>query len=1024
MFVIPILTNVLTGCSFFVAAAASSELAATMGDGPVYHKPQRRGHSAAQAVEGMDMLAHAAASAGPSSAGTMYLLDAHGLIFQMYYGVGPMTAPDGRPTNAAFGVTRALISLYDRGADYLIAALDRKEPTFREQIDPNYKAHRTPPPPDLLIQEPIIYQVMEGMRIPFLSQVGYEADDILATVATAAAARGLDVYLCTSDKDCRQLLSDRIKILQLRKKGEEEILDAAALERDWGIRPEQVVDYLALTGDASDNVPGVSGVGPKTAAKWLQQYGTLDNILKNIESLPGSPRLREALRQAAASSNLERSRRLVTLDRHVPIAWDWEGWRRREWDYPRLLEIFQELGFRTFAERVRREYAAHRPATPPAGPSVATGTASGGAATKAAPARRRKSAASDEQLPLFADAEDAPLPGDDWSYAGYRLVDTPAAFQHFLQQLRRQRRFACDLETRGLDPLSDPIVGYAFCWQPGEGYYLPVMAPPGAAILPAEKVLQSLQPIFEDPTIAKVNHNIKFDMMVLASNGVRLAGVAGDSMIAHYLLEPGARSHGLDELTERYLHHRNIPITALIGSGKKQKTLDQLPPPQVRDYAAEDADTAWRLTELLEQRLAAEELLPLYQQLEIPLIEVLAEMELTGISIDVPFLRRLGEEMDRQLARQEEEIYRLAGRRFNIASLRELQKVLFEELHLPVQRRTGIKNEPSTDQESLEKLAALGHELPKRLIEYRQLTKLKNTYVDVLPRLVHPRTGRIHTSFNQTAVETGRLSSSEPNLQNIPARTEQGAQLRKAFIPRRGWLLISADYSQIELRLLAHFSGDPALQQAFAEDRDIHAAVAAEIFHVPLAAVTKAQRAVAKTVNFGVIYGMSAAGLANRLSIPRDQAEAFIDAYFQRYPKVLDYQQRLLAEAHATGMVRTILGRKRFFNREAIRPDSDYRNRTTAEREAVNMPIQGSAADLLKRAMLGVHQQLKRHNYQARLLLTVHDELVLEAPPEEVRPVAALVRREMSQALPLSVPLKVDLAAGPNWLEVEEIGDE
>ncbi|MCS7270447.1 MAG: DNA polymerase I, partial [Gemmataceae bacterium] len=776
-----------------------------------------------------------------SAQGTMYLIDAHGLIYQMYYGIGTMTAPDGRPTNAVFGVTRALFNFFERGdAEYLLVALDSPEPTFRESIDPQYKAHRPPPPADLLLQEPLIYQIMEAMHIPQLRQPGYEADDIIATVATAAAQRSLHVLVCTADKDCRQLISDRIHLLHLRRKGEQEIIDAAALEREWGIRPDQVVDYLALTGDASDNIPGVPGVGPKTAARWLQLYGNLEGILKHLEELPGPPRLRDALRQAAHTSSLQRCRKLVTLDRHVPLTFQWEQWRRQPWDYARLLDLFHELGLRTFIERLRKTYVAATSAVagpssstpttprtqplfdlaggPPAAqpPTAANRTSANSPSTARPPSssRRSRTAPTTQQAELFAppDEPTAPLPGDNWDYEHYQLVDTPRKFQNFLRLLRRQKRFALDLETRGLDPFRDSIVGYAFCWQPGQAYYLPVRAPAGEPVLEEKSVLQALRPILEDPNIAKVNHNIKFDLEVLRVNQVQMQGIAGDSMIAHYLLQPGARSHGLDQLTEEYLHHRNIPLSDLIQLGGKKTgkpaSIDQVPTQRVCAYACEDADTAWRLTVQLEQQLQREGLYQLYTELEIPLIAVLADMELTGIGLDVPFLRALSTTMGEELARLEAEIHQLAGHPFNIASLRELQKVLFEELKLPVHRRTGIKNEPSTDQETLERLAAEGHALPRKLIEYRQLAKLKNTYVDVLPELVHPHTGRIHTSFNQTVTETGRLSSSEPNLQNIPARTDRGAQLRKAFVPRPGWQLISADYSQIELRLLAHFSGD------------------------------------------------------------------------------------------------------------------------------------------------------------------------------------------------------------------------
>ncbi|QJW94114.1 DNA polymerase I [Frigoriglobus tundricola] len=981
----------------------------------------------------------------PASAGSLYLLDAHGMIFQMFFGVGPMTAPDGRPTNAVFGVTRSLMNLYDRGADYLIATLDHAEPTFREKIDATYKAHRDPPPDDLLLQEPLIQQVMEAMRIPFLIAPGYEADDVMATVSSEAAARGLDVFLCTSDKDCRQLVTNKVKMLNLRKDGE--ILDAAAIEADWGVRPDQVIDFQSLVGDSVDNIPGVPGVGPKTAAKWLQQFGTLDNLIAHADTAPGGPKVKQALKDAIANGNLAKSKQLVTLDKHVPIKFDWEGWKRRDWDGQKLLELFHEFGFRGFSERVRRTLAgsgakknAEALATAGLAPTPASAEAAPVAESGAKkPAKRKKSTtAAPRTASLFDDLMEEPgamaalapavtqasaeaaVPTDTWSYAGYTTIDTDEKFVTFLAALKKQTAFVFDLETTGLNPVADPIVGYSFAWEPKVAYYLPVRAPQEDAQLDPDRTLAALKPVFENPRVQKRNHNIKFDQIVLAAAGVSLAGVAGDSMLAHYLLDPGARAHGLDDLTLRDLGHKNVAISELIGKGKKQITMDRVRVPLVTRYAGEDADAALQLAALYEPQLAAKGFRELYDTVEVPLIGVLAEMERVGIRVDVPFLEKLGAEMAVELAGIEKGVYELAGRVFNIGSLKELQKILFEEMKLPVQKRTGIKNEPSTDQESLERLAALGHALPKTLIEYRKLIKLKNTYVDVLPALAD-KGGRVHTSFNQAAVETGRLSSSDPNLQNIPARTEQGAQLRKAFIPRDGWTLVTADYSQIELRLLAQFCGDETLRAAFAEDRDVHTAVAAQIFKVNETDVTKAQRGMAKTVNFGVIYGMSAMGLSVRLAISRKEAEDFIDAYFARYPKVLEYQQTLLGNAHRTGEVRTILGRHRALNKDAINPHSRYQNRGQAEREAINYEIQGSAADLMKRAMLAVSRQLAARKLQSRMLLTVHDELVFEAPPHEVSAVAKLARDEMIGAIQLDVPLKVDVAAGPNWLDVEDV---
>lgn len=965
-----------------------------------------------------------------SSAGSLYLLDAHGLIFQMFHGIGPMTAPDGRPTNAVFGVTRSLMTLYDRGADYLIAALDTGVPTFRATIDPNYKAHRDPVPEDLLLQEPMIQQVMEGMRIPFVhAPAGFEADDVMATVASEAAARGLDVFICSADKDCRQLLTNTVKILNLRK-GEE--INAATLMADWGVRPDQVIDFQALVGDTADNVPGVPGVGPKTAAKWLQQFGTLDAIIAHANEVPGGPKVKESLKATIASGKLADSKAMVTLDTRVPLNIDWTAWKRRDWDGQRLLELFHEFGFRGFAERVRKTLTSSGAKK---NAEVLSISGEPGDASRRVPvpppgdSRRPAHAAPSlfDAIDEFADADfavgtnAAAEPTDGWSYAGYRLIDTEEAFAEFLASLKAQTRFTFDLETTGLDPLRSEPVGLAFCWQEGEAYYLPVRGPVEDKVLDPSAVLAALKPVFEDAAIAKVNQNIKYDLLVLESHGIRAAKIAGDPMIAHYLLHAGARSHNLDEMTREFLKHENISITELIGKGKKQLTMDRVRTATVRDYAAEDADTAFRLAAILEPQLEAEGLRTLYDELEIPLIGVLAELEFTGIRLDVPLLQKLSVEMESQLAAIEADIYALAGESFNIASPKQLGVVLFDKLKLPIQKRTGTTGAASTDAESLERLAALGHALPRKIVEHRQIAKLKGTYVDALPLLVNPKTGRLHTSFNQTVAATGRLSSSDPNLQNIPARTDQGKQIRQAFLPREGWQIVTADYSQIELRLLAEFSQDEALRTAFTEDRDIHSRVAAQIFKVPETDVTSAQRRVAKTVNFGVIYGMSGSGLAIRLGITKAEADGFINDYFHRFPKVLDYQQQVLAKANAQGYVQTILGRKRTFDANSIRPRSSFQSRNTAEREAINMEIQGSAADLMKRALLGVSRRLQVENRRAKMLLTVHDELVFEAPPDEVAAVAQLAREEMTTAITLTVPLKVDVAAGPNWLDVNDV---
>jgi DNA polymerase I len=944
--------------------------------------------------------------------GVMYLVDAHSLIFQVFHAIPPMTSPTGMPTNAVFGFVRDLLYLRKRKPDYLVCAFDLPQPTFRSELYKEYKAHRDPTPTDLVAQLPLIQRAVEALGVPVVTHPRYEADDVLATIARAASQRGLDVYVCTSDKDCRQLIDDHIRLYNLRKHQE---FGRAELLADWGVRPDQVVDLQSLVGDAVDNVPGVPGIGVKTAAKLLQEFDTLDNLLANINRVAGAKR-QENLR--ASGSILEMSRQLVRLADDVPAPLEWDAWRLKEIDAAKMLDLCRELGFRGFAEEVRETakstavvqhglfddepfpFGANAPAAQPAAPE----------APAVAPSH-----------------ETAPTADVPW-FQEYHLVDTAEKFEEFFRQLTKQKRIAFDLETTSLRPLEAEIVGIAFSWRPGEAWYLALRGPEGSALLESAPTLERLRPIFADAKVAKLNQNIKYDLLVLRGRGVEVQGVSGDPMVADYLLHAGERSHNLEELARRYLNHAMVPIEELIGKKSKkqpQLVMDQVPVARVAAYSGEDADAAWRLCLHLESLLDGPPLRTLYDELEVPLIEVLAELEYNGIRLDVKLLKRVGEEMGKRLEQIEKEIYAVAGRPFNIGSLPQLRKVLFEELKLPVQGKTGVTGAPSTDQETLEKLAALGlpgSELPRKILEQRQTAKLKSTYVDALPEMVNKATGRIHASFNQTVAATGRLSSSDPNLQNIPVRSEQGREIRQAFLPEQGWTLLTADYSQIELRLLAHFTDDEALQKAFAEDRDVHSAVAAQIFGVEEGLVTSEMRRMAKTVNFGVIYGMSGHGLAIRLGISRDEANRFIEAYFARYPKVLDYQAKLLNECERTGYVSTILGRRRAIT--GVRSNSTYQQRNQPEREAINMEIQGSAADLIKLAMLHIYQRLRRDGLRSRMLMQIHDELVFEAPPGELKQLAALVKEEMTtpleKQLNLRTPLKVELAAGPNWLDVEE----
>lgn len=936
----------------------------------------------------------------------LILIDAMGLIFQGFHAIRtPMTSPTGLPTNALFAFARDMIFLRKQKPDYLICTIDRTEKTFRNEIYPEYKANRDPMPDDLVLQLPHFDSILDAMAIPTLSHPEYEADDVIATLSRQASAKGMEVWICTSDKDCRQLIDDRVQIYSLRKK---KLFGRKELEEDWGIAPEQVIDLQTLVGDSVDNVPGVPGVGVKTAAQLLQQYENIENLLAHVEEVKG-PKRRENLKNSADVLDLSRS--LVTLSTDVPLEFEWEQWRLRDWHEEKLKKLLRDFGLRTLLNQVRD----------------LSDSNNGGQPTLFDAPKPVPPAEEEEELFPFG----ANVPGDSASkkWRGeYHLINDKKLFADFLQQLQKQSRFAIDLETTGLSPLTCDIVGLAFTWKAEEAWYLAVRGPENEPVLDIEPTLEKLRPILEDPSIDKVNQNIKYDWLVLRANGIQLAGVKGDSMIADYLLHAGERSHSLNDLAARELDHSMIPITDLIGKKTRkqpQLRMDQISPEKVTEYAGEDSDAAWRLCERLEQNLQEESRLwELYQELEIPLIEVLVELEANGIRLDVEYLGQFSDELGKQLEQITEEIYALAGHEFKINSLPQLRQVLFTEMKLPVQKKTNT-GEPSTDHETLEKLAAMtelsGHELPKKMLEHRELSKLKSTYVDALPELVNEKTGRIHTSFNQTVAATGRLSSSDPNLQNIPIRREQGQQIRQAFLPEDGWQLLTADYSQIELRLLAHFSGDETLKRAFHEDKDVHTAVAMKVFGVEEKDVTKDMRRSAKTVNFGVIYGISSHGLSVRLGISRDEAAQFIDSYFDRYPKVLQYQTDLLKKCHETGYVSTILGRRRAFDRFGVRPDSKYQQRNQIEREAINMEVQGSAADLIKIAMLNVYRRLRREKLRSRTLLQIHDELVFEVPPEEMDKVPAMVLEEMTgpvaERMKLSVPLKVDLATGPNWLE-------
>jgi DNA polymerase-1 len=898
----------------------------------------------------------------------LFILDAHSLIYQVFHAIAEMTGPDGRPTNAVFGFVRDIEFIRrEKKPDYFVCAMDASSQTFRHELFAEYKGHRDEMPDDLRPQIQTICRILEAYKIPILKTEGLEADDFLASVAAQARQKGrqIDVVICTADKDVRQCVNDHVTMYDLRRN---RLIDANYVIQDWGVRPDQVVDFQSLVGDSTDNVPGVPGVGPKTATKLLQQYHTLEGVYEHLAEIPG--KLGENLAKGKDSAFM--SRDLVRLKTDIPLPNDWADWRLHPPDREALLSLFAECGFHRFADQLRAE-----------------------------------------QLPLIP---------SEWK-SDYRAITDPPSFAKFLHELCAQSRISFDLETTSIRPAEAKIVGYAISWEPGVAYYIAVRAPRGESSLAPDEVLEALRPHLENPDLKKIGQNIKYDMIVLRQAGVQLAGLAFDTMIASYLLEPGERNHNLDELSQRLLQHETIKIDSLIGKagkGKFQLRMDQVPVNAVAEYAGEDADVAWRVADILAPRIEKDGLDKLMYSVELPLVEVLAQMESVGIRVDVKRLKELSYEFADRIADIEEQAHRTAGKQFNLDSPTQLRKILFDELKLPIVKRT--KTGASTDQEVLEELADQ-HEICRQIIEYRQLAKLKGTYLDALPTMINPATGRVHASFNQTVAATGRLSSSDPNLQNIPVRSAEGQKIRQAFLPGKpGQVLVSADYSQIELRMLAFFSNDESLTRAFEEDQDIHAAVGAKIGNVSIDQVTPELRRRAKAVNFGIMYGLSPFGLAQQLKIDKEEAAAFIDAYFGQYPGIEELFTRILEGAKRDRFVSTLLGRRRPIT--GIKTTTG-RVRNLPERTAINTVIQGSAADLIKQAMVRIHHRLLQENFTAHMLLQIHDELVFEVDENRAADLAQMITHEMSHALELGrVPIKVDVSAGPNWLDMESIPGE
>jgi DNA polymerase I len=891
----------------------------------------------------------------PDGTEILYLVDVSSFVFRAYYSVKGLTTARGEPTNAVFGVANMLVALFkDYAPSHVAVAMDSRTPTFRREIYPAYKANRPPPPEELKVQFPFVRELVEAFDLAVLQRDGFEADDLIATAARAARAAGLKVVIVSADKDLMQLVGPDVVMLDTMK---EKLWDAAAVEEKWGVPPALVGDLLAIGGDSSDNIPGVPRVGPKTAAPLLVEHGGLEPLLANLDKV-GSKALAARLAEHAEAARL--SRRLVELA-EVPGAVDLDATHHGPPSRERLAPVLDRFELRKLKERL-----------------------------------------------FGADAAvELPAPAVD-----YRTVATIGELRAAAAEIRAAGRFAVDLETTSVSPAIAEIVGVALSWKPLAAVYVPV-AHAGGASVPLADVIAVLKPLLEDPAIGVVAQNAKYEDVIFRRHGVGMANVAFDPMLASYLLRGEGRGHGLDALAREILGRGTITYDEVTEKARgHQLAFGEVAVERATRYAGEDAEIALALADAMAPAIDAAGMRPLLADVEIPLERVLAGLELTGVRVDVDLLGQMSEVYAAAIAGLAEDAYAAAGHELNLASPKQLQQVLFEELGLPVQRKT--KTGYSTDSEVLEQLAPL-HPLPAILVEHRLLAKLKSTYLDALPRLVNPATGRIHTSFNQTVTATGRLSSSNPNLQNIPIRTERGRDIRRAFVASPGHVLLSADYSQIELRVLAHLSDDAELVAAFRDGEDVHARTARAVFGLqPGADVPRELRAQAKTVNFGVIYGKTEFSLAKELGIPRSEARRFIDGYFALHSGVARYMEETIAKARVSLSVATLLGRRREL------PDlasANHNVRQAAERMARNTPIQGTAADLLKLAMIRVDRRLASERLRARMILTVHDELVLEVPEGEVARAEMAVREEMESALELRVPLVVDTGVGPSWAD-------
>lgn len=922
----------------------------------------------------------------------LFLLDAYALIFRAYYAFikNPRINSKGENTSAILGFVNTLEEvLAKEQPTHIGVAFDPAGSTFRHEAYPEYKAQREATPESIRFAVPHIKEILAAYHIPVLEVAGFEADDVIGTLACQADARQIRTYLMTPDKDYGQLVTENVSIYRpsIGKNGAE-IMGPEQVMAKWGLsHPSQVIDMLGLMGDASDNIPGCPGVGEKTAMKLIQDFGSVENLLAQTDQLKGAL-------QKKVTENTEQirlSKWLATISTEVPVTLDMEALAIQEPDKERLKALFEDLEFRALTQKM----FAPQPAATKKNSMPIQGDLFEGFGTESTTA---------VELPTEEEQETETLLCYDAEKTAYRMADTPEERQALMQVLMQAKAVSMDTETTGTEALDARLVGMSFAVEEGEAWYVPVVQD--------ENIVEEFRPFYECPDILKVGQNIKYDLQVLRNHGIRLAGPMADTMIAHYLLHPEMR-HGMDYLAEAYLRYRTIPITELIGSGKQQKSMADLSPEEIRVYACEDADITLRLHHLFLPQLKEQNLLPLFEDLEMPLVTVLAEMERNGVCLDTAALHETSGKFTRLMEDLEKEIHALAGMEFNIASPKQVGEVLFDRLQITSKPKKTKTGQYVTSEDVLESLRSK-HPIVEKILEHRGVKKLLGTYVDALPLLINPRTGHIHTNFNQTITTTGRLSSSNPNLQNIPVRDAMGKEVRKAFVSCPGDLFFSADYSQIELRIMAHLSQDANLIDAFMQGHDIHTATAAKIFKKELSEVTADERRKAKTANFGIIYGISAFGLAERMGVSRTEAKQLIDEYFITYPGVKAYMDRSIAMAREEGFTTTL------WQRRCYLPDINSHNATVrgyAERNAINAPIQGTAADIIKVAMVRIHKRMQAEGVQSRMILQVHDELNFSVPPHEKETIQRIVIEEMQAAAQLRVPLIADCGWGENWLE-------